>query len=208
MKLLNRREKEREMRAAGRLPDGQSLTEKFPVLTYGPTPTFDQSTWDLRVFGEVEEERRWTWEEFLRLPRDTITVDIHCVTRWSKFDTTWEGVMFRDFARELKLKPTARYVIAHCEFGYTTNLPLDVMLDDDVMLACKYEGHWLKAPEWMDHGGPLRTVVPKRYFWKSAKFLRALEFSAEDRPGFWERGGYHNDGDFWKQQRFQRRGIF
>jgi DMSO/TMAO reductase YedYZ molybdopterin-dependent catalytic subunit len=207
MKTLTRREKEREMRAAGRLPDGQSLTEKFPVLTYGPTPTFDPETWDLRVFGEVEGERRWTWEEFLRLPSAAITVDIHCVTRWSKFDTSWEGVLFREFLRELKLKPTARYVIAHCEFGYTTNLPLDVMLDDDVMLAYKYEGHWLHDREWMEHGGPLRTVVPKRYFWKSAKFLRALEFSAEDKLGFWEQGGYHNEGDFWKGQRFQRRAF-
>ena len=207
MSTLGRREKEREMRAAGRLPNGQSLTEKFPVLTYGPTPTFDAATWDLRVFGEVEEERRWTWDEFLCLPTGKITVDIHCVTRWSKFDTTWEGVMFRDFVVELKLKPTARHVIAHCEFGYTTNLPLEVMLDDDVMLAYKYEGHWLKEREWMAHGGPLRTVVPKRYFWKSAKFLRALEFSPGDKPGFWEAGGYHNDGDFWKEERFQRRGF-
>ena len=196
------------MRAAGRLPDGQSLTEKFPVLTYGPTPTFDPATWDLRVFGEVEAERRWTWEAFLRLPTSEITVDIHCVTRWSKFDTTWEGVIFRDFLRELRLKPAARYVIAHCEFGYTANLPLEAMLDEDVILAYKFEGNWLCEPEWMEHGGPLRTVVPKRYFWKSAKFLRALEFSPVDKPGFWERGGYHNEGDPFKEERFQRRGYF
>ena len=208
MSFLNRREKEKEMRAAGRLPDGQSLTEKFPVLTYGPTPTFDAATWDLRVFGEVEEDMRWTWDKFLRLPTGQITVDIHCVTRWSKFDTTWEGVMFKDFLRELRLKSSARYVIAHCDFGYTTNLPLEVMTDDDVMLAYKYDGRFLHEPELMEHGGPLRTVVPKRYFWKSAKFLRALEFSAVDKPGFWEQGGYHNDGDFWKEERFQRRGFF
>ena len=125
---LNRREKEKEMRAAGRLPNGQSLTEKFPVLTYGPTPIFDPESWDLRVFGEVAAEKRWTWEEFLQLPTGQMTVDIHCVTRWSKFDTSWEGVMFKDFLRLLDLKPTARYVIAHCEFGYTTNLPLEIML--------------------------------------------------------------------------------
>ena len=177
MSFLSRREKEREMRAAGRLPDGQSLTEKFPVLTYGPTPNFDPATWDLRVFGEVEAEKRWTWDEFLRLPPGKITVDIHCVTRWSKFDTTWEGIMFRDFMREIKILPSARYVIAHCDFGYTTNLPLEAMLDDDVMLAYKFDGGWLKDPDLIEHGGPLRTVVPKRYFWKSAKFLRALEFS-------------------------------
>ena len=208
MSFLSRREKEREMRAAGRLPDGQSLTEKFPVLTYGPTPNFDPATWDLRVFGEVEAEKRWTWDEFLRLPTGKITVDIHCVTRWSKFDTTWEGVTFRDFMREIKILSSARYVIAHCDFGYTTNLPLEAMLDDDVMLAYKFDGGWLKDPDLIEHGGPLRTVVPKRYFWKSAKFLRALEFSAVDKPGFWEQGGYHNDGDFWKGERFQRRGFF
>ena len=208
MSFMSRRQKEKAMRAAGRLPDGQSLTEKFPVLTYGPTPKFDQASWDLRVFGEVEQERRWTWDDFLQLPRGQITVDIHCVTRWSKFDTRWEGVMFTDFIRLLKLKPTARYVIAHCEYGYTTNLPLDVMLDEDVMLAVKYDGRWLHESDLMEHGGPLRTVVPKRYFWKSAKFLRALEFSEVDKPGFWEQGGYHNEGDFWEEQRFQRRGFF
>ena len=208
MSHLSRRQKEREMRAAGRLPAGQSLTEKFPVLTYGPTPKFNPETWDLRVFGAVEEEKRWTWDELLRLPTGTMTVDIHCVTRWSKFDMAWEGVMFRDFLRQLALIDEARFVIAHCEFGYTTNLPLDVMDDDDVMLAYKYEGRFLHEPELMEHGGPLRTVVPKRYFWKSAKFLRALEFSPVDKPGFWEQGGYHNDGDFWKEERFQRRGFF
>ena len=173
---------------------GQSLTEKFPILTYGPTPAFDPATWDLRVFGAVQQEQRWTWDEFQQLPTGRMTVDIHCVTRWSKFDTTWEGVMFRDFLRLLELTHEARFVIAHCEYGYTTNLPLEVMDDEDVMLAYKYEGRFLHEPELMEHGGPLRTVVPKRYFWKSAKFLRALEFSPVDKPGFWEQGGYHNDG--------------
>ena len=157
MSILSRREKEKQMRAAGRLPNGQSLTEKFPVLTYGPTPKFEPASWDLRVFGEVEKEMRWTWDQFLTLPTGQITFDIHCVTRWSKFDTTWEGVMFRDFfLRELQLKPTARYVIAHCEYGYTTNLPLEVMTGEDVMLATKYEGKFLHEPELMEHGGPLR----------------------------------------------------
>ena len=208
MSQLTRRAKEREMRAAGRLPDGQSLTERFPVLTYGPTPSFDPATWDLRVFGAVKQEQRWTWKEFQQLPTGRMTVDIHCVTRWSKFDTTWEGVMFRDFLGLLELSDDARFVIAHCEYGYTTNLPLAIMDDDDVMLAYKYEGRFLHEPELMEHGGPLRTVVPKRYFWKSAKFLRALEFSPVDKPGFWEQGGYHNDGDFWEEERFQRRGFF
>ena len=204
MSYLSRRAREKEMRAAGRLPDGQSLTEKFPVLTYGPTPGFDPASWDLRVFGAVHEDRRWTWDEFIQLPRGEITCDIHCVTRWSKFDTTWEGVLFRDFLRELRLRDSARYVIAHCEYGYTTNLPLDAMLDDDVMLAVKYDGRWLREPDLMAHGGPLRTLVPKRYFWKSAKFLRALEFSPVDKPGFWEQGGYHNEGDPFREQRLRR----
>ncbi len=195
------------MRTAGRLPAGQSLTEKFPVLTYGPTPEFNRDTWDLRVFGAVKREKRWTWEEFLRLPTGEITVDIHCVTRWSKFDTRWQGVMFRDFLREIELTDEARFVIAHCEYGYTANLPLEVMDDETVMLATKYEGRWLHEPDLMAHGGPLRTIVPKRYFWKSAKFLRALEFSPVDKPGFWEAGAYHNEGDPFKEERFNRRGL-
>ena len=205
MSNLSRRAREKDMRAAGRLPDGQSLTEKFPVLTYGPTPAFEPASWDLRVFGAVEQPRRWTWREFTQLPRGELTCDIHCVTRWSKFDTHWEGVFFRDFLRELRLTSAAQYVIAHCEYGYTTNLPLAVMDDEDVMLAVKYEGRWLHEPDLIAHGGPLRTLVPKRYFWKSAKFLRALEFSPVDKPGFWEQGGYHNEGDPFQEQRMRRR---
>jgi DMSO/TMAO reductase YedYZ molybdopterin-dependent catalytic subunit len=202
--LLKRRKQENEMKEANRLPPGQSLTQKFPVLTYGPNPKFDPHTWDFRVFGEVEKEMQWTWAEFTALPTVTITVDIHCVTRWSKFDTTWTGVRFNDFVNLFGIKDTARYVIAHCDYGYTTNLPLEAMMDDDVLLTYTYENEPLEP----DHGGPLRTLVPKRYFWKSAKFLRALEFSKEDKPGFWEKGGYHNDGDPWKEERFGRRGFF
>ncbi len=206
MSYLSRRAREREMRDSGRLPAGQSLTEKFPVLTYGPTPQFNPESWDLRVFGALRQERRWRWDEFLQLPRQELTCDIHCVTRWSKFDTSWEGLLFRDFLRELELTDEARFVIAHCEYGYTTNLPLAVMDDADVMLAVKYEGRWLHEPDLIAHGGPLRTLVPKRYFWKSAKFLRALEFSPVDKPGFWEQGGYHNAGDPFKQERMRGRG--
>ncbi len=204
MDFLKRRSEEERIRSEGRLPPGQSLTNKFPVLTYGPTPPFDPATWDLRVFGEVEQEKRWTWAEFTQLPTTTVKTDIHCVTRWSKFDTVWEGVLFRDFVQLFGLKPTARFVIAHCEYGYTTNTPLEAMLDDDVLLAYKYDGQPLEP----DHGWPVRTFVPKLYFWKSAKFLRALEFSPEDKPGFWEQAGYHNTGDPWKEERFQRRGWF
>lgn len=206
--LLGRRKQEEEMKASNRLPPGQSLTQKFPVLTYGPTPPFKPVTWDLRVFGEVEKEMRWTWDEFLKIPTKSVFTDIHCVTRWSKFDTTWEGVAFKDFVELFGIKDTARYVIAHCEGGYTTNLPIEAMMEDDVLLTYKFEGQMLNDAELMDHGGPLRTLVPKRYLWKSAKFLRALEFSKEDKPGFWEKGGYHNDGDPWKEERYGRRGFF
>lgn len=202
MDALRRRRDEEQMKQAGRLPPGQSLTEKFPVLTYGATPPFDPATWDLRVFGEVEKEMRWSWEEFQKLPTTVVRCDIHCVTRWSKFDTTWEGVLLRDFVQLFGLKPTARYVVAHCEYGYTTNTPLEAMLEDDVLLAYKYDGKPLEP----DHGWPVRTLVPKLYFWKSAKFLRGLEFTAEDKPGFWEVNGYSNTADPWKEERYSRRG--
>ncbi len=193
-------ELEKRMKAEGRLPPGQSATLKFPVLHYGPVPPFDPQTWTLRVFGLVNEEKVWTWEEFLKLPTKTITCDIHCVTRWSKFDTVWEGVPFRYIAEVVGVKPEAKFVIAHCEYGFTTNLPLEDMLDDDVLLAYKYDGQFLEP----EHGFPLRTLVPKRYFWKSAKWLRGIEFTDRDRPGFWEQAGYHNDADPWKEQRHAR----
>ncbi|MGB1286915.1 MAG: sulfite oxidase-like oxidoreductase [Aggregatilineales bacterium] len=205
--LLKRRKREEEVRGENRLPPGQSLTQKFPVLTYGPIPKFDPATWDLRVFGEVKEEMRWDWEAFQQLPTVTVTTDIHCVTRWSKFDTTWEGVRFRDFVELFGLTDKAKYVIAHCEYGYTTNVTLENMMDEDVLLAYKYEGQMLADPDMMEHGGPVRTFVPKYYFWKSAKFLRALEFSSVDKPGFWEKGGYHNEGDPFKEERYGRRGF-
>ncbi len=202
--VLKRRNLEAEMKKSGRLPPGQSLTLDFPVLHYGPTPGFNESTWDFRVFGEVEREMRWNWQDFQKLPTVKIKTDIHCVTRWSKFDTEWEGVLFRDLMQMVGVKPTAKYVIAHCEYGYTTNTPLDIMTDDDVLLAYKFDGQYLDA----EHGYPLRTLVPKRYFWKSAKWLRGIEFSVVDKPGFWENAGYHNEGDPFKEERFQRRGFF
>ena len=198
--VLRRRREEERVRSEGRLPPGQSLTQKFPVLTYGPTPAYDLTTWDLRVAGEVERPMRWNWAEFTSLPTVKLTTDIHCVTRWSMFDTQWEGVLFRDFVQLFGVKPAAKHVIAHCEAGYTTNVPLDVMMDDDVLLAYKFGGEYLEP----DHGFPLRTLVPKRYFWKSAKWLRGLEFSAVDKPGFWEVAGYHNNADPFKEERTQR----
>lgn len=200
--LLGRRKQEEEMRKAGRLPPGQTLTNKFPVLTYGPNPKFDPATWTFRVFGEVERELSWTWDEFLKLPTVKITCDIHCVTRWSKFDTVWEGVPFKHIAELAGMKPSAKHIIAHCDLGYTTNVPVEDMMRDNVLLAYKYDGEFLDP----DHGAPLRTLVPHLYFWKSAKFLRALEFSPVDKPGFWEQAGYHNYGDPFKEQRHGRRG--
>lgn len=200
----NRRDLENEMKDAGRLPPGQSLTLKFPVLTYGPNPKFDPATWDFRIFGSVENDMRWSWDEFQQLPTRTITVDIHCVTRWSKFDTTWEGVAFRDLAEMVGITDDAEHVIAHCDYGYTTNVPLEDMMRENVLLAYKYDGKPLEA----DHGAPVRTLVPHLYFWKSAKFVRALEISPVDKPGFWEKAGYHNYGDPFKEERYGRRGFF
>ncbi|MCU0464643.1 MAG: sulfite oxidase-like oxidoreductase [Anaerolineae bacterium] len=204
MSQLNRRQREEEMRAAGRLPPGQTLTEDFPVLTYGPTPRFNPDTWTLRAFGAVERDTSWTWAQFQTLPTIKLTCDIHCVTRWSKFDTVWEGVSFKHIAELVGVKPEAQHVIAHCEHGYTTNVPLEDMLRDEVMLALRYDDQPLDA----EHGGPLRTLVPHLYLWKSAKWVRGLEFSASDKPGFWEVGGYHNYGDPFREERYGRRGFF
>ena len=202
--VRNRRKEEQRVKGEGRLPPGQSLTQKFPVLHYGPEPSFNEATWDLRVFGEVQQEKRWNWKEFQEIPTVKLTTDIHCVTRWSKFDTEWEGVLFRDFIKLFGVTDNARYVIAHCEYGYTTNTPLEIMMDDDVLLAYKFDGQYLEN----EHGFPLRTLVPKRYFWKSAKWVRGIEFSPVDKPGFWENSGYHNEGDPFKEERYSRRGLF
>lgn len=207
--IFGRREQEAQVRSENRLPPGQSLTQKFPVLHYGPTPHTDLSKWDFRVFGLVEEEKVWDWEAFNRLPRAKLTLDIHCVTRWSKFDTVWEGVSLKTLVEEgiVIPKPEARYVIQHCEQGYTTNLPLETMLQDNVLMATHYDGE----PLPLEHGWPLRVVVgsfsdrsesTNAYFWKGGKWLRALEFRATDQLGFWERNGYNNAADPWKEQRY------
>lgn len=203
-RMLNRREEEVKMKDAGRLPPGQALTQKFPVLHYGSVPQYDMDTWTLSVSGEVEQEKSWTWAEFQQLPTIEVTTDIHCVTGWSQFDMVWEGVLFRDFVELFGLKPTARFVMAHAAGGYTTNTPLELMLEDNVLLAYKYNGTFL-TPE---HGYPLRTFVPPKYFWKSAKWLEKLEFISEDRPGFWEQAGYHNEGDPWQEERYAKRSSF
>jgi DMSO/TMAO reductase YedYZ molybdopterin-dependent catalytic subunit len=183
---------------AARIPPGQSLTEKFPVLTYGPVPGFDPKTWDFKIFGLVEQPVRFSYQEFISLPKIKVMADFHCVTAWSRLDNEWEGVGIKEVMKHVKLKPEAKFVMAHCDGGYTTNLPLGALLDDDVLLAYKHDGQNM-TPE---HGWPLRLVVPKRYAWKSAKWVRGLEFMDRDRPGFWERYGYHNDGDPWKEERY------
>jgi DMSO/TMAO reductase YedYZ molybdopterin-dependent catalytic subunit len=180
-----------------RVPPGQYLTERFPVLTVGPNPPIDLSTWDFQLFGQVEDELQLSWDELMALPQAEVTVDIHCVTRWSKLDTTWRGVRVRDLLERAGVKPEGKFMLAYSDGGYTTNLPLEVVMDDDVLLAHSYDGRPLEG----DHGAPLRLLVPKRYFWKSAKFLRKIEVLDEDRMGFWELNGYHNDADPWKEQR-------
>jgi DMSO/TMAO reductase YedYZ molybdopterin-dependent catalytic subunit len=181
----------------GRVPPGQYVTEKFPVLHYGSVPRVDLAKWDFKVWGEVESPLRFSWEEFKALPRRTVHTDIHCVTRWSKLDTDWEGVPIQAIFELAGLKPDATHVLAHSEQGYTANLPLAVLDDEDVMLADTYDGNPLEP----EHGFPLRLFVPKRYFWKSAKFLRKLEVMSADRMGFWELNGYHNDADPWREER-------
>jgi DMSO/TMAO reductase YedYZ molybdopterin-dependent catalytic subunit len=205
----NRRKEEERIRKEKRLPPGQALTLKFPVLHYGPVPPFNPAVWDFRVWGEVEEEKHWTWEEFNRLPRTKVMMDIHCVTRWSKADTLWEGVSVRILVEKglIRIKPAARFVMQHAEYGFTVNLPLEVVLQENFLLAT----HFNDEPLTPEHGYPLRGMVgaiPGRedltspYLWKGAKWLRGLEFMDRDRLGFWEKAGYNNSADVWKEERF------
>jgi DMSO/TMAO reductase YedYZ molybdopterin-dependent catalytic subunit len=199
---LFRSKAEDKVRAAGydpaRLPPGQYLTEKWPVLHAGSVPTTDLATWDFRVWGEVEEPLTLTWEQFQALPRTEHVQDIHCVTRWSRFDMPFRGVHWRDLAPLVRPKPSARFAIAHAEQGFTANVPLASLEDDHALLATEADG----APLSDEHGWPLRLVIPGKYFWKSAKWLRGIELRAADQPGFWERYGYHNDADPWQEQRY------
>jgi DMSO/TMAO reductase YedYZ molybdopterin-dependent catalytic subunit len=181
-----------------RTPPGQTLTDNFPVLSYGPAPRFNPQKWDFRVFGLVEEPLRLSYEQFRALPQSSQVSDFHCVTTWSRLDNAWEGVKVSDLMKLLKLKPEARYAIIHCDGGYSTNLPLNEFLHDDVMLAHRHDGRDLSA----DHGFPLRLVVPKLYGWKSAKWVRAIEFTDVDHRGFWEVRGYHNHADPWTEERY------
>ncbi|HEY7523929.1 MAG TPA: sulfite oxidase-like oxidoreductase [Candidatus Limnocylindrales bacterium] len=190
--------REQDPALAARIPPGQYRTEKFPVLHYGSVPHSDLATWDFRVWGEVDAPFTLTWPQFRELPRKTVHTDIHCVTRWTKLDTDWEGVPIQEILGLAQVRPAARFVVAHSEQGYTANLPLSVLDDEDVILADTYAGEPLEP----EHGYPLRLLVPKRYFWKSAKWIRGLELLTQDRLGFWERYGYNNDADPWKEERY------
>ncbi|CAG7627047.1 Putative protein-methionine-sulfoxide reductase subunit YedZ1 [Paenibacillus solanacearum] len=182
-----------------RIPPGQTLTEGFPVLHYGSVPYYnDMGKWDLRLFGWIEEEVTFSYKDFLALPRREFKNDIHCVTTWSKLDNVWEGVAVSTLMEHVKLKPEAKFVMLHGEHGWSTNLPLDDFLRDTTFLGIRHNGQLL-TPE---HGYPVRAVVPHLYFWKSAKWLRGIEFMEKDKPGFWERNGYHMYGNPFKEQRY------
>lgn len=181
-----------------RVPHGQHLTTKFPVLHVGSIPKFDPKTWDFKVVGAVKQELRLNYDQFMSLPHSSMTVDIHCVTTWSMLDTRWEGIKFTDFMKLVEPNPDATHVMQLCEGGYTTNTPLSALLDDDVMFGFRFNGADLEPA----HGWPLRLVVPKLYLWKSGKWVRGLEFMTHDRKGFWEQRGYHNNGDPWREERY------
>jgi len=181
-----------------RIPPGQYVTEKWPVLTYGRTPEIATEKWTLRVFGLVAQERTWSWREMRALPRARITADFHCVTRFSTLDNAWEGVATRELLRHVRVDADAAYVLVHCYGGYTTNLPLEDLLSERALIADSHGGR----PLAVEHGGPARLVVPHLYAWKSAKWVHALELLAADKRGFWEENGYHTYGDPWQEERF------
>jgi DMSO/TMAO reductase YedYZ molybdopterin-dependent catalytic subunit len=190
------RGRRRDEGPSDRVPPGQYLVDDFPVLSAGPTPRTPLEEWDFVVTGAVAEPKRWTWDEFRALPSETPTKDIHCVTKWSKLDTVWEGVSVDTLLQDVE--SSAEYVIAFCDGGYTTNLPLEDVTDGKAWIAFGYDGEPLEP----EHGGPARLLVPHLYFWKSAKWVRGLRLMDEDEPGFWESLGYHMYGDPWREQRY------
>src|ERR1700722_12066766 len=193
-----------DARRDNRIPPRQAPTRKWPILHVGPTPTFDRASWTFRIFGQVRSPWSCTYEEFLALPQVRVQADMHCVTRWSKLDNTWEGVSTRELIRHVEVLPSARFVMVHCEHGFTTNLPLADFLAEDCLFAWRHRGQDLEA----DHGYPLRLGVPQLYAWKSAKWVRGIELMDEDQAGFWEsweNGGYHMRGDPWVEERFRER---
>jgi DMSO/TMAO reductase YedYZ molybdopterin-dependent catalytic subunit len=178
------------------LPPGQYLTEDFPVLSAGPTPRVDLGSWAFSIITEAGQKHAWEWSELLALPSETITVDLHCVTKWSKLHTGWRGVPIDTVIKDVET--TADYVLVHAYGGYTTNLPLADLIDGQAWIAYEYDGEPLRP----EHGGPARLLVPHLYLWKSAKWVRAIELTHDDQPGFWETAGYHNYGDPWREQRY------
>ena len=193
------RSRRQEQTPEHRVPPGQYVTRDFPVLSAGPTPPLDLASWSLTLEYGGTALGTWNWTEFERLPQTTMRVDIHCVTKWSKLDTTWQGVTFGDLLEAAGVANTlAPYVMAHCDGGYTTNLPVEDLVDGKGAIATRYDG----APLEPVHGGPARLLVPHLYFWKSAKWVRRLRFMDADERGFWESFGYHNYGDPWKEQRY------
>jgi DMSO/TMAO reductase YedYZ molybdopterin-dependent catalytic subunit len=181
-----------------RVPGGQFLTQKFPVLTYGPSPKVDLKEFTFRIWGQVSKEVELNWEQFMALPKTVLTADFHCVTQWSRLDNTWEGVALPELAKLAGPLPEAKAAMIYCYGGYTTNLLLQDAMREDVIFAYKHDGKDLER----DHGGPLRLIVPHLYGWKSAKWASGIEFMRQDRPGFWEQHGYHMRGDPWKEERF------
>jgi DMSO/TMAO reductase YedYZ molybdopterin-dependent catalytic subunit len=179
-----------------RVPPGQYVTNDFPVLSAGPTPYHSLGSWSFTIKGAVDRERSWSWDEFHALPSETVSVDIHCVTKWSKLDTTWTGVSVDTLLDGVET--SAPYALAYSDGGYTTNLPLEDLRDGRAWVAFEFGG----APLEAEHGGPARLLVPHLYFWKSAKWVRGIELREDDEPGFWEGYGYHNYGDPWKEQRY------
>ncbi len=196
--LFNQRAKQDRERYGDRLPLGQKLTDGWPVLHYGGIPSIALASWKFSIVGLVENEVRFTWDEFLALPQTTLRSDIHCVTHWSKFDNDWTGVKFSDLMQRVKPRPEASHVMVHSFGGYTTNVALRELMDDDVILAHQHDGKPLEK----EHGWPMRLVVPKLYFWKSAKWVRGLVFMEDEKPGFWEMYGYHIHGDPWTEERY------
>ena len=199
---MNKNVSSSDVQRAGRLPPNQVLTRKWPVLHAGSVPSFDWAAWDFRVFGLVEQEWSCSYDEFMALPPAQVRADMHCVTRWSKLDNLWEGVTTREVMSHARPLPQARFVMVHCEHGFTTNLPLADFLGEDCLFAWRHNGQLLEP----DHGYPLRLVIPRLYAWKSAKWVRGVELLEHDRAGFWEsweNGGYHMRGDPWVEERFR-----
>jgi len=199
--LGTRKELENKAKAEGRLPPGQSLTLKWPVLHYGSIPHFNPETWDFQISGEVEEAKRLKWNDFLALPQTETMSDFHCVTRWSRLDNRWKGVLFTEVMKLIMPKPSTHFASILAEEGYTANVPLEDLMKPDVLFAFEHDGEPLTG----EHGGPLRLIVPHLYAWKSVKWVRGFLLLDHDRLGFWERNGYHAYGDPWKEQRYSGR---